>query len=291
MQFEETIQSSLARPPRATDTGGMIYEKECSRAQTPRKEGGSSGHHVLSHVVAAAPTNYMYASGHHVLSQDNFMFESDCDIPSTQPVSLAPSRIRGSETYDDAADAISVQSSRPNTPSTRSMGVCTISQENAVFIFLAGRRHGSIGSRGKLSDSLSKEFGITPKAVRDIWNLRTWVRATRPHWTPLDEETFMNKKSKSGAEFCNSKRKPTRQPCHETTSSICSNHFDGEWMIEPSLIAKDFKAVLMQLHECCGAFAANDKGEANLREEGVAWKMSVNTATIALSEMHLLYSL
>ena len=278
MQLEETIQSSLARPPRATDTGVMIYEKGCSRAQTPRKEGGSQA-------VAGAPTNYsscretchVYtnsrASGNHVLSTDNFMFESDCDIPSTQPDSLAPSRIRGSETYDDAVDAVSVQSSRPNTPSTRSMGVCTISQQNAVIIFLAGRRHGSIGSRGKLSDSLSKEFGITPKAVRDIWNLRTWVRATRPHWTPLDEDTFMNKKSKSVAAFCNSKRKPTRQPCHKTTSPTCSNHFDGEWMIEPSLIAKDFKAVLLQLHECCGAFTANDKGEANLREEGVDWKM------------------
>jgi hypothetical protein len=275
MQLEETIQSSLARPPRATDTGVMIYEKGCSRAQTPRKEGGSQA-------VAGAPANFnkfretcyiSRASDNHVLSTDNFMFTSDCDIPSTQPVSLAPSRIRGSETYDDAADAVSVKSSRPNTPSTRSMGVCTISQENAVIIFLAGRRHGSIGSRGKLSDSLSKEFGITPKAVRDIWNLRTWVRATRPHWTPLDEDTFMNKKSKSGAEFCNSKRKPTRQPCHETTSPKSSNHFDGEWMIEPSLIANDFKAVLMQLHECCGAFTANDKGEANLRGEGVSSKM------------------
>ena len=141
MQFEETVQSSLARHPRATDTRVMIYEEECSRAQTPRKEGGSQ-------VANYRETCYMYtnarASGNHVLSTDNFMFESDCNIPSTQPVSLAPSRIRdGSETYDDAADAVSVQSSRPDTPSTRSMGVCTISQEEAVIIFLAGKRHGS----------------------------------------------------------------------------------------------------------------------------------------------------
>ena len=27
-------------------------------------------------------------------------------------------------------------------------------------------------------------FGVSPKAVRDIWNRRTWRRATRPLWTP-----------------------------------------------------------------------------------------------------------
>jgi hypothetical protein len=43
------------------------------------------------------------------------------------------------------------------------MGVCTISQAEAVIIFLSRSRHGSYGSRGNLSDRLSKEFGITPK--------------------------------------------------------------------------------------------------------------------------------
>jgi hypothetical protein len=182
-----------------------------------------------------------------VLLTDNFMVASDCDIPSptTTPVSPAPSRRDGSETHDDDAES---QATRPHTPSSakqeshsRNKGVCTISHKEAVIIFLAGSRHSSYGSRGKLSDRLSKEFGITSKAVRDIWNLRTWARATRPHWTPLDEEAFTKKKS--CAAFCNSKRKPTPQTYHNI------HRFDGEWMIDPSFIAQDFDAVLMELHE------------------------------------------
>jgi hypothetical protein len=190
-------------------------------------------------------TNYRATD---VLLTDNFMVESDCDIPSptTTPVSSAPSRLRdGSETYDDDEDS---QATRPHTPSsakqeshTRNKGVCTISHKEAVIIFLAGSRLGSYGSRGKLSDRLSKEFGITSKAVRDIWNLRTWARATRPHWTPSDEEAFTKKKS--GAACCNFKRKPTPQTYHNI------HRFDGEWMIDPSFIAEDFDAVLMELHD------------------------------------------
>jgi hypothetical protein len=200
---------------------------------------------------------------------DILMMGSDCDIPATPPVSHAPSRLRaGSKAFGDAADA---QTSRPHTPSSekqelhnRKMGVCTISQAEAVIIFLSGSRHGSNRSRGNLSDRLSKEFGITPKAVRDIWNLRTWTRDTRPHWTPLDEEIFTKKESRSA--FCHSKRKPktTRQTYHNISkcASInihrsqsdfkmptCSNRFDGEWMIDPSFIAQDFKAVQMEWHD------------------------------------------
>jgi hypothetical protein len=142
------------------------------------------------------------------------------------------------------------------------MGVCTISEEEAVIIFLAGSRHSSSGGRGKLSARLSKEFGITTKAVRDIWNLRTWARATRPHWTKLDDETFTKKISR--AAFCNSKRKPPRQTYHKTSKCTSidihrsqpdfqmptySNRFDGDWMIDPSFIAQDFEAVLMEWHD------------------------------------------
>jgi hypothetical protein len=209
-------------------------------------------------------TNYRATD---VLLTDNFMVESDCDFPSptTTPVSPAPSHLHdGSKTYDDDTDS---QATRPNTPSSakqeshsRNKGVCTISHKEAVIIFLAGSRHSSYGSRGKLSDRLSKEFGITSKAVRDIWNLRTWARDTRPHWTPLDEETFMKKKSR--AVFRNSTRKPTRQTSHNISKSIKrhrfkpdlqmptnSNCLDGEWMIDPSFIAQDFKVVLMEWHD------------------------------------------
>jgi len=254
------------------------HEEEFSRAHTPPKEEVSP--------VANTPTNSSRKSydpretgnidtnhrAHDVSLTDNHMAgiawdEIDWDILATPPGSHAPSRPRdGSEAFGDAADA---QTSRPHTPSfakqeshNKNMGVCTISQAEAVSIFLAGSRHGSYGNRGKLTDRLSKEFGITTKAVRDIWNLRTWARETRPHWTPLDEETFSKKKSR--AALCNSQCKPTRQTHHNISKCTsrnsltsqpdfqvptCSNRFDGEWMIDPSFIALALEAVLMECNE------------------------------------------
>ena len=266
----------MAKPALVIDAVFEIddHEEDFSRAHTPPKDGGSP--------VPKTPTNYSRQSYEHretgntynsrapeFLFTDILMMESDCDIPATPPVSPAPSRLRdGSETYDDDAES---QAARPHTPSSakreshnRNMGVCTISQAEAVIIFLSGSRHGSYGSRGNLSDRLSKEFGITPKAVRDIWNLRTWTRDTRPHWTPLDEENFTKKKSLSA--FCDSKRKPktTRQTYHNISKCTStkrhrskpdfqmptySNRLDGEWMIDPSFIAQDFKVVLMEWHD------------------------------------------
>ena len=40
-----------------------------------------------------------------------------------------------------------------------------------------------------MATSLATQFGITAKAVRDIWNLRTWAQTTRPCWTPADCST------------------------------------------------------------------------------------------------------
>jgi hypothetical protein len=255
----------------------MIHEHqgEFARAHTSPKEEGSP--------VATTPSNYGRTSYDHreivnmrsnyrkVLLTDNSMLDIDWDISATPPVSPAPSRLRDvSEAFGDVHHAADARTSMHHTPSSakqeshiRNMGVCTISQAEAVMIFLAGSRHGSYGSRGKLSDRLSKELGITPKAVRDIWNLRTWARATRPHWTPSDEVTF----TKSLAAFCNSKRKPTRQTFHNisrcTSINILRsqpdfqmptyiNSFDGEWVFDPSFIAQDFEAVLMEWNDIVG---------------------------------------
>ena len=52
-------------------------------------------------------------------------------------------------------------------------------------------------NREKLRDSLAAqlaaEFGITSKAVRDIWNLRTWTWTTLPYWTQADHDDFLPK--------------------------------------------------------------------------------------------------
>jgi len=36
---------------------------------------------------------------------------------------------------------------------------------------------------------LAAEYGISPKAIRDIWTRRSWAEDTRPSWTHQDEES------------------------------------------------------------------------------------------------------
>ena len=66
---------------------------------------------------------------------------------------------------------------------------CTINDEEAVAIFIAQQ---SKSKRDGLATRLAREHGISPKAVYDIWNMRTRCRATRPYWTPAQEQRFMN---------------------------------------------------------------------------------------------------
>ena len=61
----------------------------------------------------------------------------------------------------------------------------------AIAIFLA--RDSGEGRDGK-SKTLSEQHRITTKAVRDVWNLRTWARDTMPYWTREDEMKFLRKR-------------------------------------------------------------------------------------------------
>lgn len=63
-------------------------------------------------------------------------------------------------------------------------GMCIITNDAAVAIFKA--RDESRKKQDKLATRLSSEYGISTKAVRDIWNLRTWSHVTKPFWTPKD---------------------------------------------------------------------------------------------------------
>ena len=65
-------------------------------------------------------------------------------------------------------------------------GNCAITGEVAVIIFLA--KQAGRDSRDRLASRLASEHGITAKAVRDIWSLRTWRRATEPYWAPADHK-------------------------------------------------------------------------------------------------------
>ena len=46
------------------------------------------------------------------------------------------------------------------------------------------------------SSILASRVGITPKAIRDIWKRRTWVRATLQDWTVKEREAY------EGDEIC-----------------------------------------------------------------------------------------
>ena len=40
------------------------------------------------------------------------------------------------------------------------------------------------------SKLLAQRHGVTAKAIRDVWSLKTWVLITMPHWTEEDRRRF-----------------------------------------------------------------------------------------------------
>jgi len=83
------------------------------------------------------------------------------------------------------------------TPAAELRGICTITEEEAVIIFRANKAERV--KRDRLASRLADEYGITAKAVRDIWSLRTWIRATKPHWTSDDHTRSANKRPPGSA--------------------------------------------------------------------------------------------
>ncbi len=66
----------------------------------------------------------------------------------------------------------------------RSSKVCILTAELAATIFLARKER--TGKRGLEASRLAHQFGVSPRTVRDIWNLRTWAKTTRPLWSSAD---------------------------------------------------------------------------------------------------------
>jgi len=85
---------------------------------------------------------------------------------------------------------------RPPTPCVRNlvMGAHALTAEAATTVFLA-KRHLKNG----LLQLLATEFSISTKAVRDIWELRTWSRTTEPYWTPEEGAKYIDKHAKAAA--------------------------------------------------------------------------------------------
>jgi hypothetical protein len=70
------------------------------------------------------------------------------------------------------------------------MSVSTIDAQDAIAIFRAKELR---MPRDRTSAVLSEQYGITMKAVRDVWNLRTWAWSTMPFWTKRDLHKFLQK--------------------------------------------------------------------------------------------------
>ena len=75
--------------------------------------------------------------------------------------------------------------------------MAVLSPTDAIDIFEAKQlsRAGTYGGRMRdgLAASLSAKYKITERAVRDIWNLRTWTWKTMPYWTKSDHELYLRK--------------------------------------------------------------------------------------------------
>ena len=55
--------------------------------------------------------------------------------------------------------------------------------DQAIFIFCQ-RSSKTVGTAALLA----AKYGISPKAIRDIWTLKSWAAQTKPYWS-LTEET------------------------------------------------------------------------------------------------------
>ena len=66
------------------------------------------------------------------------------------------------------------------------------------------------------SSAVGKKYNISPKAVRDIWNRRTWTQETRHLWSedekPMERINFYR-----------------RLPRSSSNSSCSSSNLDGKW--------------------------------------------------------------
>ena len=67
---------------------------------------------------------------------------------------------------------------------TAADAVRVLTAEQAVAVFLARKER--TGKRGDVANTLARRFGVAPRTIRDIWNLRTWKEVTQPLWSSDD---------------------------------------------------------------------------------------------------------
>lgn len=116
----------------------------------------------------------------------------------------------------------------PLTLNRRHM-LAIITDHDAIEIYRAKENH---TRRDNVAEILSQKYQITMKAIRDIWNLRTWKEVTKPYWTVEDQMKYLktnqcaNCKAKKvhllheACETCNRPTKRGRPSKIDTISKI-----------------------------------------------------------------------
>ena len=56
-----------------------------------------------------------------------------------------------------------------------------LTPDQAIHIFELGKTKTS-----RTAAQLATEYGITPKAIRDIWTRKSWAHDTRPYWSEFE---------------------------------------------------------------------------------------------------------
>ena len=112
--------------------------------------------------------------------------------PSPAGLSEADTEVESDPIEDGITFAFNQGAGIPRPCSSAPAGVCVITADAARKIFLAKLKRTRTKKDG-LAARLGKDFGISAKAVRDIWRLRTWTQATWPFWTPEDIRKHLKK--------------------------------------------------------------------------------------------------
>jgi hypothetical protein len=92
-----------------------------------------------------------------------------------------------------------------------------LTEEQAVDIYGTWQimRSNSIRQQRGKSVGIAKKFGVSPKAIRDIWERRSWVKETRHLWTETDLPKIRKQAPTPRSEVSNARQKSCRKSMHD----------------------------------------------------------------------------
>lgn len=90
-----------------------------------------------------------------------------------------------------------------------------LTEADAIQIYLCRPAKSSRSYSGKAATQLAEQFNVSPKAIRDIWNRRTWAPETRHLW---NEGEFAMVRSK-----VNKPRFDTLEPTNKCQNLVASS--------------------------------------------------------------------